>query len=117
MHNTCALVYTHDMATKRQRSLPSRTVVVLEPEDRKSLQQRAEQENISASEVLRRSLRAYTTNSAQQGEEHLRALIGEMSAALDAALASTRDARAEIRKDLDLIQQRQKRQQHTETAA
>ncbi len=105
------------MATKRQRSLPSRTVVVLEPEDRKSLQQRAEQDNISASEVLRRSLRAYTTNSAQQDEEHLRALIGEMNAALDAALASTRDARVEIRRNLDLIEQRQQTRQQAETAA
>ncbi len=105
------------MATKRQRSLPSRTVVVLEPEDRKSLQQRAEQDNISASEVLRRSLRAYTTNSAQQDEEHLRALIGEMNVALDSALASTRDARIEIRRNLDLIEQRQQTRQQAETAA
>ncbi len=104
------------MATKRQRSLPSRTVVVLEPEDRKSLQRRAEQDNISASEVLRRSLRAYTTHSAQQDEEHLRALIGEMNAALDAALASTRDARIEIRKNLDQIAQRQKDHLQEETA-
>ena len=105
------------MRTKRQRSLPSRTVVVLEPEDRKSLQQRAEQDKISASEVLRRSLRAYTTSSAQQDEEHLRALIGEMNAALDAALASSRDARVEIRKNLDLIEQRQQERQQAETAA
>ena len=104
------------MAIRRQRSLPSRTVVVLEPEDRKSLQQRAEQDNISASEVLRRSLRAYTANSVQQDEEHLRALIGEMNAALDAALASTRDARVEIRKNLDQIKQRQKERLREETA-
>ena len=105
------------MAIKRQRSLPSRTVVVLEPEDRKSLQQRAEQDNISASEVLRRSLRAYTTNSAQQDEEHLRALIGEMNAALDTALASTRDARVEIRRNLDQIEQRHKERLQKGTAA
>ena len=105
------------MAIKRQRSLPSRTVVVLEPEDRKSLQQRAEQDNISASEVLRRSLRAYTTNSAQQDEEHLRVLIGEMNAALDTALASTRDARVEIRRNLDQIEQRHKERLQKGTAA
>ena len=113
----CLGVASGSMATKRQRSLPSRTVVVLEPEDRKSLQQRAEQDNISASEVLRRSLRAYTTNSAQQDEEHLRALIGEMNAALDAALASTRDARGEIRKNLDQIEQRHRGRLREETAA
>lgn len=113
----CLGVAFRIMATKRQRSLPSRTVVVLEPEDRKSLQQRAEQDNVSASEVLRRSLRAYTTNSAQQDEEHLRALLGEMNAALDAALASTRDARVEIRKNLDQIEQRRKGHRQEETAA
>ncbi len=105
------------MASKRQRSLPARTVVVLEPEDRKSLQQRAKQENISASEVLRRSLRAYTMNSAKQDEEHLQALIGEMNAALDAALGSAREARVEIRKNLDLIERRHKSRLQAESAA
>ena len=96
------------MKTTRRNNPSVRTVVILDSKDRATLQGVAKAENISASEVIRKALRAYTDGSAKQEEAALHGLLAEMNAALDAALSTSRAARSEIRKDLDRIKTRSK---------
>lgn len=94
------------MATRRKPKLTARTVVTLDPEEKKALQRRAREENVSASEVLRRSFRAYTSSESKEDEAAMKFLLAQMNEALDRALESTRNSRAEIEQNLASIRER-----------
>jgi hypothetical protein len=97
------------MATAAQNNPSQRTVVLLRPNEKKRLLKLAREEKVSSSEILRRSLNAYQNGSNDSEERQLKKLFAEMNAALDAALISSRNARAEIAEDL--AQMRQRREQ------
>ena len=94
------------MATALQNHAAHRTVVLLRPSEKKRLERLARQENVSSSEIIRRSLQAYDSPSTQK-EQEMKILIAEMNQALDAALQSIRSARAEVAENLAQIKQRQ----------
>jgi hypothetical protein len=96
------------MATASQPAA-TRKVVLLKPSENKRLQKLARDENVSASEIVRRSIHAYRSGSSSQEEQNMRALIAEMNQALDAALASARASRKEIAKNLASIKQRREK--------
>lgn len=83
----------------------TRTVVLLRPSERKRLQKLADAEQVSAGEILRRSLDSYEQDISASEKEMLTTLVTEMNTALDSALGSIRSARAEIRNSLDQIAQ------------
>ena len=89
------------------QSDPIRTVVLLRPAERKRLEELAANEHVSASEILRRSLRSYNQQSSDAEEEMVAMLLAEMNTALDSMLESIRSARAEIRKNLGKIDEMQ----------
>jgi len=88
-------------------SAPARTVVLLKPSEKRRLQKLARDENVSASEIVRRSIHAY--GSSGKEEQSMRSLIAEMNQALDAALASARASRKEIAENLALIRERREK--------
>lgn len=83
----------------------TRTVVLLRPSERKRLQKLADSEQVSAGEILRRSLDSYEQDLSPSEKEVLTTLVSDMNTALDSALTSIRSARAEIRESLDKIAQ------------
>ena len=92
------------MATQANTNT-TRAVVLLKATERKKLNRLAASQKASSGEILRRSLRAYEPEDTPENEELLKAMMAEMSTALDHALASIRSARAEIRQNLDKIAQ------------
>ena len=102
------MCYPLYMATT-SHSAATRKVVLLRPSEKKRLQKLARDENVSASEIVRRSIHAYQSGSSGQEEQNLRGLIAEMNQALDAALASARASRKEIAKNLALIKERREK--------
>ena len=89
------------MATSQ--SLSTRTIVLLKPAERKRLQKLAAAEQVSAGEILRRSLHSYEKEISPLEEQTLATLLHDMNTALDGALLSIRSARSEIRDSLDKI--------------
>ena len=92
------------MATSPQPRA-TRTVVLLRPSERKRLQKLADAEQVSAGEILRRSLDSYEQELPASEKEVLTTLFADMNTALDGALDSIRSARVEIRETLDKIAQ------------
>jgi hypothetical protein len=90
-------------------SAPARTVVLLRPSEKRRLQKLARDENVSASEIVRRSIHAYRSGSSSKEEQNMRGLIAEMNQALDAALASARASRKEIAENLAMIEKRREK--------
>jgi hypothetical protein len=88
----------------------TRTVVLLRPAERKRLEKLASAEDVSAGEILRRSLQAYEKPVTAAEEEMLSLLLAQMNASLDEALVSIRTARASIRENLDKIDSMQREQ-------
>jgi arsenate reductase-like glutaredoxin family protein len=81
--------------------------VLLRPAERKRLEKLAATAKVSAGEILRRSLRLYQEKPSDAEEELLKILLKEMNTALDASLESIRLARAEIRENLQKIEEMQ----------
>src|ERR1035438_2695716 len=102
------MCYSLCMAASSQ-SVATRKVFLLRPSENKRLQRLARDENVSASEIVRRSIHAYRSSSSGQEEQNLRGLIAEMNHALDAALTSARASRKEIAKNLALIKERREK--------
>ena len=76
-----------------------RMVVLLRPSERKRLQKLARKADVSSSEIIRRSLNAYSPQDSDltAEEEHaMRLALAEMNSSLDHALESVRSARLEI---------------------
>lgn len=94
------------MATQRSSKLTARTVVTLNPEEKRALERRAREEQVSASEVMRRSFRAYNNPVMNEDEAAMKTLLAEMNEALDHALETSRSARAEIDQNLALMRAR-----------
>lgn len=90
------------MAVSSQ-SRATRTVVLLRPSERRQLQKLADAEQVSAGEILRRSLHSYEQDISASEKKILATLVTDMNTALDGALASIRSARAEIRENLEKI--------------
>jgi Ribbon-helix-helix protein, copG family len=90
------------------KSAPARTVVLLRPSEKRRLQKLARDENVSASEIVRRSIHAYTPGS-RRDEQNMRNLISDMNQALDLALASARASREEIAENLAQIKKRREK--------
>ena len=101
-------MYHVAMATQRSPKLTARTVVTLNPEEKQALQRRAREERVSASEVMRRSFRAYNKPEANEDEEAMKFLLREMNDALDRALETSRSARVEIDQNLSLMRERRR---------
>jgi Ribbon-helix-helix protein, copG family len=99
------MCYFSVMSTS-SNAAPARTVVLLRPSEKKRLQKLARDENVSASEIVRRSIHAYQSGSSNKDEQNMRGLIAEMNQALDSALASARASRKEIAENLALIKKR-----------
>ena len=97
------MCYDSVMASSPQPA-STRTVVLLRDNERKLLEKLAAAEHVSSGEILRRSLRVYEQQTSDSEKEALAVLLGEMNTALDAALASIRSARTEIRDNLQKIQ-------------
>ena len=81
--------------------ISTRTVVLLKPSSKKRLERLAAKENVSAGEIIRRSIDSYTT-----GEAHLRKEEEEkmMKATLEIALDALKQANrslVETREELD----------------
>ena len=96
------MCYRLVMASAPQ-TVPTRTVVLLRPAERKRLEKLAAAERVSSGEILRRSLRSYEGPASSAEDEVISALLAEMNTSLDEALASIRSARAAIRENLDKI--------------
>lgn len=96
------MCYDLTMAVPSQ-SRATRTVVLLRPSERKHLQKLADAEQVSAGEILRRSLHSYEQDISASEKKTLTTLVSDMNTALDSAVASIRSARAEIRENLDRI--------------
>ena len=80
-----------------------RMVVLLRPSERKRLQKLARKADVSSSEIIRRSLNAYSPQEPEltAEEEHaFRLALAEMNTSLDQALKSVRSARLEIAQNL-----------------
>lgn len=99
-------MYHVGMATQRGAKLTARTVVTLNPEEKKALERRAREERVSASEVMRRSFRAYNSPVVNEDEAAMKSLLAEMNEALDRALETSRHARVEIDQNLALMRAR-----------
>jgi hypothetical protein len=87
---------------------PTRTVVLLRPNEKKRLEKLASRDSVSSGEILRRGIHAYEEHTSASEQKTLATLLSEMNEALDGALASIRSARSEIRENLDKIQQMRK---------
>lgn len=100
------------MAATSANQVNSRVVVLLKPGDKQRLQELAREENVSSSEIVRRSLHRYGSESAQQEieETQIRAALAEMSGQLDKALSTIRSARLEVAENIANI--RKIRAQH-----
>lgn len=93
------------MATPSRDTATHRTVVLLRPAEKKRLDQLARAENVSASEIVRRSIQAYESMPAKEQEE-LSTLVAQMNQSLDQALAKVRADRVEIAANLEQMRQR-----------
>jgi guanylate kinase len=94
------------MATpSRDNAATHRTVVLLRPAEKKRLDQLARQENVSASEIVRRSIQAYESMPGNEQEE-FKTVIAQMNQSLDEALAQIRSDRVEIAANLEAMRQR-----------
>lgn len=80
--------------------------MTLNPEEKRALERRAREEQVSASEVMRRSFRAYNNPVMNEDEAAMKTLLAEMNEALDHALETSRSARAEIDQNLALMRAR-----------
>jgi hypothetical protein len=87
---------------------PTRTVVLLRPNERKRLEKLASRDSVSSGEILRRGIHAYEEHTSASEQKVLATLLHEMNESLDGALTSIRSARSEIRENLDKIQQMRK---------
>jgi hypothetical protein len=96
------MCYRFVMASASQ-TVPTRTVVLLRPAERKRLEKLAAAERVSSGEILRRSLRSYERPTSSAEDEAITALLAHMNTSLDEALASIRSARVAIRENLDKI--------------
>ena len=96
------MCYRLVMASASQ-AVPTRTVVLLRPAERKRLEKLAAAERVSSGEILRRSLRSYERPTSSAEDEVVAALLVQMNTSLDEARASIRSARVAIRKNLDKI--------------
>ncbi|HSU18997.1 MAG TPA: hypothetical protein VLI45_04570 [Acidobacteriaceae bacterium] len=85
-----------------QEKASERVVVLLRPMEKRRLERLARREKVSAAEILRRSLMAYSN----EDEAEEKRLIAEMNAALDQTLARIRSTRENIRKTLDASKKR-----------
>jgi hypothetical protein len=84
---------------------PTRTVVLLRPNERKRLEKLAARDSVSSGEILRRGIHAYEEHTSVSEQKTLATLLREMNESLDGALTSIRTARSEIRENLDKIKQ------------
>jgi hypothetical protein len=84
------------MATASPQKASERMVVLLRPSEKQRLQRLARKEKVSAAEIMRRSLHAYSEPKFTPDPK----LIAEMNHALDLALASVRSARIEVHETL-----------------
>lgn len=87
---------------------PTRTVVLLRPNEKKRLEKLAARDSVSSGEILRRGIDAYEEHTSISEQKTLAALLHQMNESLDGALDSIRSARSEIRENLDKIQQMRK---------
>lgn len=83
------------MANVSRRNAPYRKVLLLGEDDKKQLQRLSRQENVSASEIMRRSLHSYSASSRTE-EQELKSLFAEMNSVLDTMLDTVRSARIEV---------------------
>jgi hypothetical protein len=90
------------MASASQ-TVPTRTVVLLRPAERRKLEKLAAAEQVSSGEIIRRSLRSYEKPTSPSEDEMAAALLAQLNAALDQMLISLRSARSVIRENLDKI--------------
>jgi hypothetical protein len=95
---------------RASQAVPTRTVVLLRPAERKRLEKLAAAERVSSGEILRRSLRSYEKPTSSAEDEVITALLAQMNASLDEARASIRSARETIRQNLDKINAMQQAQ-------
>jgi hypothetical protein len=93
------------MATATQTNATFRTVVLLRSSEKKRLQKLAREQNVSASEVVRRLIHASSEQPAKEVED-THAMFAEMNQALDIALEAVRSARIEVAENNRKIRER-----------
>ena len=93
------------MATATRTSATHRTVVLLRSSEKKRLQKLAREQNVSASEVIRRLIHASADLPAKEVED-THAMFAEMNEALDVALEAVRSARIEVAENNRKIRER-----------
>lgn len=91
----------HMPLPERKQKSTERMVVLLDPTERRRLKELAKAQNVSAAEILRRSLAAYEPEQAE-GE---RQLLQELNAAIDRALAAGAEHEKRIDANLAKLQQ------------
>jgi hypothetical protein len=97
------------MASASQ-AVPTRTVVLLQPAERKRLEKLAAAERVSSGEIIRRSLRSYEKPTSPSEDELAAVLLAQLNDSLDQMLASLRSARSVVRENLDKIDAMRKAQ-------
>jgi hypothetical protein len=103
------MCYLSAMASATQTA-PTRTVVLLRPEERKKLEKLAAADGVSSGEIIRRSLRSYQKPTSPTEEEVAAVLLAQINTALDEMIVSLRSANSVVRENLDKIDAMQQAQ-------
>ena len=77
-------------------------MVLLRDGERKTLQRLAREQNVSSSEIVRRSILAYEVTP-EPAREDVTSLLAEMNGALDRALEAVRSARTQVAENISIM--------------